>query len=124
MWGALMPYCGCAVPVPVRAYRRMALLPLWVTGTAAVAALLVFPTYTLGVLAGVAVASCVGDVWIVAKLRRFTGDLFVQDSPSEIGCDVYSSASGTVTSPDVPREPLPGVAGGNSAASGGRQSAN
>lgn len=70
----------------------MALLPLWVTGTATVAALLVFPTDGLGVLAGVAVAACVGDIWIVTKLARFAGDLLVRDTPSEIGCDVYSSA--------------------------------
>ena len=91
MWRPLMPYCHCKVSIPVGAYRRMALLPLWVTGTATVAALFVIPTDGLGVLAGVTVAACVGDVWMVAKLNPFPDELLVQDSPSEIGCDVFSS---------------------------------
>jgi hypothetical protein len=57
---------------------------------------LVLPTNDLGTLAGVAVAACVGDAWIVLKLRGFNGDLLVQDSPSEIGCDVFSSIPDTV----------------------------
>lgn len=96
MWRALMPYCHCTVPIPVAAYRRMALLPLWVTGAASLAALLAFPTDGLALLAGVAVAACVGDVWMVAKLRGFADDLLVQDSQSEIGCDVFSSFKQTV----------------------------
>jgi hypothetical protein len=93
MWRALMPYCHCTVPVPIVAYRRMALLPLQITGAGSLIALIVFPTDGLGVLAGIAVAACVGDVWIVAKLRPFADDLLVQDSPSEIGCDVFSSST-------------------------------
>jgi hypothetical protein len=96
MWRALMPYCHCTVPIPVGAYRRMALLPLWITGAASFIALVTFPTDGLGILAGVAVAACVGDVWMVAKLRRFADDLLVQDSPSEIGCDVLSSTTENV----------------------------
>jgi len=92
MWRALMPYCHCTVPISVCAYRRMALLPLWVTGTATVGLLVLFPADWLGCLAGVALAACIGDVWLVLKLRRFTGDLFVKDCPSEIGCDVYSAS--------------------------------
>jgi hypothetical protein len=91
MWRALMPYCHCTVSIPVGACRRMALLPLWVTGTATVAALLIFPTDAVGILAGVAVAACVGDVWVAMKLRRFADDLLVKDSPTEIGCDVFST---------------------------------
>ena len=96
MWRALMPYCHCTVPISVSAYRRMALLPLWITGASSLTALLTFPTDGLGFLAGVAVAACVGDVWIVAKLGRFADNLLVQDSPSEIGCDVLSSITETV----------------------------
>ncbi len=82
MWRAMMPYCHCTVPIPVAAYRRMALLPLWITGSASLAALLAFPTDGFAILAGVTVAACVGDVWMVAKLRGFADDLLVQDSPS------------------------------------------
>jgi hypothetical protein len=91
MWEALMPYCHCKVIIPLRGYRRMALLPLWVTGGATTIALLLYPTDWLGLLAGVAIASCIGDLWIVAKLRHFADDFYIEDSPSEIGCDVYSN---------------------------------
>ena len=96
MWRALIPYCHCTVPIHVAAYRRMALLPLWITGTGSFIALTIFPTDGLGILAGVTVAACIGDVWVVAKLRRFADDLLVQDHPSEIGCDVLSSTTGNV----------------------------
>lgn len=92
MWQALMPYCHCPVPVPLVAYRRMALLPLWATLAAGVVAIVALPTDAVGALAGVLVAACVGDVWMVAKLRRFAGPVFVQDSPTEIGCDVLAIA--------------------------------
>ena len=95
MWRALMPYCHCMVPISVRAYRRMALLPLLVTGIVTVTALLFYPTDWLGLLTGCTVASCVGDVWMIVRLRRFSDGCLVQDSPSEIGCDVYSEISQT-----------------------------
>jgi hypothetical protein len=89
MWRALMPYCHCTVPISVRAYRRMIMLPLIGTGLATVIPLLFFPADWLGLLTGVTVAACVGDVWMFAKMRRFGGALLVKDSPTEIGCDVY-----------------------------------
>jgi len=88
LWRALMPYCHCTVPIPVAAYRWMALLPLCVTGGVGVVAVLVYPTDGLALLAGVVVSACIGDVWMVLKLRGFADDLLVQDSPTEIGCDV------------------------------------
>lgn len=91
MWRALMPYCHCTVPISVRAYRRMALLPLWVTGSLSIALLLVFHADCFGALAGFAVAVCVGDVWLVSKLRLFADTLLVKDSSSQIGCDVFST---------------------------------
>ncbi len=96
MWRVMMPYCHCTVPISVAAYRRMALLPLWITGAASLAALLAFPADVLAILAGIAVAACVGDVWMVAKLRGFADDLLVQDSSSEIGCDIFSRITQTV----------------------------
>jgi hypothetical protein len=99
MWSALTPYCHCTVPIPIEAYRRMGLLPLWVTGAASVIALLIIPSDGLGVFAGVAIGGCVGDVWIVLKLRHFAGDLLVQDSPSDIGCDILSSTAQSTPDP-------------------------
>ena len=90
MWHALMPYCACKVPLLLRAYRQMALLPLWVTGGASIIAVLVFATEWLGILSGVAVAVSIGDIWMIAKLRRFAPELLVQDCPSDIGCDVLT----------------------------------
>lgn len=118
MWRGLMPYCHCTVPISVRAYRRMALLPLWVTGSLSVALLLVFPAECFGAFAGFAVAACVGDVWLVSRLRRFAGTLLVYDSASEIGCDVFSSMTeigepGTVPNggPTTPAGSLPATEG-------------
>jgi hypothetical protein len=96
MWWALMPYCHCTVAISIRAYPRMALLPLWITGSLSIAALLVFPADCLGAFAGVSVAACVGDVWIASKLRRFGDGLLVHDSPSAIGCDVLSAEPGSI----------------------------
>jgi len=98
MWWALMPYCHCTVPLSIRAFRRMALLPLWITGGVTLAGLLVFPSDLLALVTGFTVAACVGDVWMVAKLRRFNADWLVADSPSEIGCDVFSPVAGAVAS--------------------------
>jgi hypothetical protein len=88
-----MPYCHFTTPISVTACRRMALLPLWVTGGLSLALLLIVPADCFGVLAGLAVAACVGDVWMVLKLRRFSDPLLVLDHPSEIGCDVFSIAA-------------------------------
>ena len=97
MWRALMPYCHCAVPLSMHACRRMALLPLWVTGAVTLTFLLLFPSDWVGLITGITLASCVGDVWLVSKLRRFPDDWLVQDSPSEIGCDVFPPVSAIVT---------------------------
>jgi hypothetical protein len=100
IWRALMPYCHCTALISVNAYRRMALLPLWVTGGLSLALLLVVPAECFGALAGVAVAACVGDVWMVIKLRRFSDPLLVLDHPSEIGCDVFSITAEPVAAQD------------------------
>jgi hypothetical protein len=96
MWRALMPYCRCTMPISVRTCRRMALLPLWVTGGITLASLLVFPSVWLAIITGTTIAACVGDVWIVAKLRRFPADWLVPISSSAIGCDVFPPATETV----------------------------
>ena len=90
MWRVLTPYCQCMVPISMRAFRRASLLPLYVTGPIIVTALLFYPTDWFGAFAGIALAGCVGDLWVYAKMRRFSADLIVLDSPSEMGCDIYS----------------------------------
>ena len=97
MWRCLTPYCHCKVPVRVGPFRRMALLPLWVTGAMSVTALVIYPTEALGVLAGVTIAACAGDVWVAAKLKCFADGSLVKDCPSDIGCDVYSPIPETTT---------------------------
>lgn len=89
-WRIATPYCHCSVPISIRAYCQMALLPLWVLGSLTFVGLLLFPTDCQGVLLGLTIAGCIGDVWIVLKLRRFSADLLALDSPTEIGCDVLA----------------------------------
>ena len=88
MWRAFMPYCHCKKILTVDQYRRMTLLPLQVTGTTSLATLIVYPSDALGMLAGFTLGTCVGDVWIAFKLRKFECNLLVQDCPSDVGCDV------------------------------------
>jgi hypothetical protein len=95
MWRILSPYCRCMAPIPIQAFRRMVLLPLYVTGGTTVALLLLFPADWTALVAGTAIAICTGDVWVAAKLSRFAGNLLALDSPSEIGCDVFAPAAGT-----------------------------
>ncbi len=89
--GSLIFYCHCSVPISIAAYRRMALLPLWTMGGIMLVALVVFPADWVGLLAGVVWAASTGDVWIVAKLRRFPQEVLVQDASGEIGCDVLAA---------------------------------
>jgi hypothetical protein len=94
----------------------MALLPLWVTGGLSLALLLIVPADCFGAFAGLAVAACVGDVWMVLKLRRFSDPLLVLDHPSEIGCDVFSIApegAESVAAPNGGAAEPPGNSGAN-----------
>jgi hypothetical protein len=89
-WHWMAAYCACSDPITVKAFRRMALLPLWGTGAITIAAAIFFPTEWLGAFAGFTVATCVADVWTVVKLRGISDTLLVQDSPSELGCDIIA----------------------------------
>jgi hypothetical protein len=93
MWRALMPFCHCKIPITLYAYRRMALVPLIVMGLGTAIWLLISPNDWVALLTGLTVAACVGDVWMVSKLRSFAGQSLVQDCPSEIGCDVLPPAT-------------------------------
>jgi hypothetical protein len=97
-WKALMPYCHCRVPVPIRAYRLMGMFPLYVTGTISLVALLLVPADWLAIVTGVTIGACIGDLWIIAGLWKFPGDVLVQDHPTEIGCDIYSAGKESANS--------------------------
>lgn len=87
-WRGPMCSCCCLVPVRVRAYRRVAITPLLITGTALWGALVVFPSDWLGLLAGMTLSASFADVWMFEALRKMNGNLLVHEVPPEIGCDV------------------------------------
>jgi hypothetical protein len=90
LWKALTPYCHCTVPVNIQAYRRMGFFPLYVTGSASLLLLLIYPADVVGLMTGLTWAVCIGDVWLMLKLRKFPDQVLVQDHPSEIGCDIFA----------------------------------
>jgi hypothetical protein len=92
---ALVVYCYCPVPVTVAVYRWAALAPLLVLGTLSVLALLIYPAEWLAVLTGLHLAACIGDVWIVAGLRKFASDLLVRDHPTDPGCEIFAPFTST-----------------------------
>lgn len=88
-----MVYCHCREPMTVAAYRRGALAPLGVLGPLTVLALLLYPAGWLALVAAIHLAACIGDIWIVAGLRRFAPDALVRDHPTEAGCEVFAPAA-------------------------------
>lgn len=92
-WKAITPYCHCRVPVPIKSYRLMGLFPLYVTGSISFGCLLLFPADWLAIITGITWGACIGDIWIVAALRRFPNDVLVKDHPTEIGCDIYAATT-------------------------------
>ncbi len=88
-WKALIPYCHYTLPLSIKGYRRVTLFPLYVTGAISVALMLVAPKLWSAMLAATAVSTCIGDIWIFLKLRRFDEASMVNDHPSEIGCDIF-----------------------------------
>ena len=89
-WG--IAYCHCAIPISIRSYCRMALLPVAVTGLAAIVALLWYPSDVMGFVTGMVLAAGACDVWTVYKLRRFDREMLIQDSATECGGDVFARA--------------------------------
>jgi hypothetical protein len=86
---ALMFYCHCRAPMTVAAYRWGALAPLTALGSLSVLALLAYPAGWLAFTTGVHLAACIGDIWIVAGLRKFAPDALVRDHPTDAGCEVF-----------------------------------
>lgn len=88
-FSSLAVYCHCSEPIELKIYRRILLLPLWVTGgiTLAITFIHYMPLTVLLVL--IAILSCFGDVMIFLKLRKFAPDQIVRDHPNKVGCMVY-----------------------------------
>ncbi len=91
-WKGLSPYCHYRAALTLKAYRRVTLFPLMITGFTSVLIMLVYPSLWSGLFAGTAVAICVGDVWLFLKLKSFDENLLVRDHPTETGCDLLQSA--------------------------------
>lgn len=91
-WKGLSPYCHYRAALTLKAYRRVTLFPLMITGIASVLIMLMYPSLWSGLFAGTAVAICVGDVWLFLKLKKFDENLLVRDHPTETGCDLLQPA--------------------------------
>lgn len=89
---ALMVYCHCRAPMRVADYRWGALAPLVALGALTMLLLVLHPAFWLAVTAGLHLAACIGDLAIVAGLRRFPADALVRDHPTEAGCEVFAPA--------------------------------
>jgi hypothetical protein len=92
-WKAMMPYCHYKLPLTIKTYRRVTMLPLYVTGLIGCLLILAHPRLWSALFAATAVSICVGDVWVFLKLRRFDEHMLVRDHPSEVGCDVFAEPS-------------------------------
>jgi hypothetical protein len=89
IWWALLPFMHCRVPISVRAYRIVTLLPLYVLGTISIIVLLAFPNIMTAIAAAVIISGSTGDILIFLKLRPFESSSLVKDHHSEIGCDIF-----------------------------------
>ena len=87
---AMMFYCHCRAPMRVADYRWGALAPLVALGSLSVMAVLLHPAFWLAFTAGLHLAACIGDLAIVAGLRRFPADALVRDHPTDAGCEVFA----------------------------------
>ena len=99
-WRQFVLYCHCQQPMTLRAYRTCALAPLVVLGPATVVATLIYPAIWLAIVTAVHLAGCVGDVWILLRLRRFPDHFLVVDFPDRIGGAVFEPAAELVHSTD------------------------
>lgn len=93
-WKAFMPYFHYKSAVTIRAYRIMALSPLLVLGPLSLVALAIFPFFWNSLISGFIISSCFSDVWIVIRLGRFDKKLYVQDHPTEVGCEIFKKVEG------------------------------
>ena len=85
----LSPYCHASSMVRLKTYRLFLLLPLIVTGSIIVLILFFFPAQWVVFLTAMTFAGCTADIWLFLKLRSMDGKLFVQDSASEPGVEIF-----------------------------------
>ena len=88
-WKWIAPYCHCASPMRMAAFRKFTLLPFAVTVTVSGVLLLLDPSLWTLLLFSLAFSGCAGDVMVYFKIQDFPSCLWVQDHPSEIGCYVW-----------------------------------
>ena len=85
----LAPYCHASSMVRLRTYRLFLIFPLLITGPMAILILFFYPTKWLVFLTAMTFSGCTADVWLFFKLWSMDGNLFAQDSASELGVELF-----------------------------------
>jgi hypothetical protein len=88
-WRLMVAYCHCRQPVTMRAFRYCALAPLATLGSLTVLATLIYPALWLALVTGIHLSGCIGDVWLVARSRRYPEHFLILDFPNRIGGEVF-----------------------------------
>lgn len=84
-------YVHTSTPMTVRAYRVVLVLPGLVLGLIPALAGLALGNGYLTVYGFVMLASAIGDIVMLIRLRPYAPHLMVRDHPSDIGCQVFGS---------------------------------
>ncbi len=87
-WQWMVFYYHCDKPLKIGIFRLVTLFPLIVTAPIAGLILWLDPSAWSLLLFCITIAGCAGDVLIFFKIRQVENDKWVQDHPSEIGCDI------------------------------------
>jgi len=87
-WREGVAYVHAAVPMTVRAYRGVLLLPSLVQGVLPAAAGLYLGNGWFTLYAYIMLVSAVGDFAVIRLLDGLAGDRLVRDHPKAIGCQV------------------------------------
>ena len=86
---SLTPYCHCVEPLPVMAYKLGALMPGLALGIFPLVVAFVTGHVGLFLFGFSFTVAAGGDFAVVFLLRKESGDVWIQDHPSKIGCVVY-----------------------------------
>jgi len=96
VWKKLTPYTYCSQPIPVWKYWYALILPnlifLIITILTALAAL-IYNDVRLDVLFLSSLAilfSGAGDLYVLCKTRHIPKDVYIKDSLTKIGCEIYN----------------------------------
>lgn len=88
----LSPYARTKNPLPISAYRLVALLPFLILGVIPFFLGLILGSRILGLLATVQILGSLGDLYVLWKLRGLTG-CSVLDHPTLMGAEVVDDAA-------------------------------